>query len=525
MSVQLIMNKIIRAPLQWLLLGAIAMAGDSAVAADDIGLAIKAARDYRQAHEKEIVQSYMDLLALPNYAGDAPDIRRNAEAIVELLRASGLPARILEAEGSNPAVFAEYITPMATRTITFYIHYDGQPTNEEEWATPPFQPVLRSGRLEDGAEILPLADQTPPFNPDWRIYARSAGDDKAPIIAMISAFKALINAQKGLSANFKFFFDGEEEIGSPNLKTMIETHRDLLRSDLWLFLDGPVDQRGQSSITFGVRGVTGVDLTVYGPSRGLHSGHYGNFAPNPMAQLAHLLASMRDEQGRVLINGFYDKVREPSASDKKLIARTPSQDESLMKDIGVAEKEMAGTRYEEGLLWPALNFKGFRAGDVGDKAKNMIMPSAQASIGFRLVPEQSIARLQRIVEQHIQQQGYRIINEEPTLRQRNSMPRLIRVQWENAGYPAARTPTSHPAANHLISVMDRITNGDVIVTPSLGGSLPLAVITDSLKVPIAILPIANHDNNQHAPNENMRLGHLWRGIEIYAAILVNVGFY
>ena len=266
-----------------------------------------------QDHKLEIVQDFLKLLSMPNVADNAEDILANAEYIAGLFEARGFETEIMEAEGGPVALYAgrDY---GAEKTVTLYIHFDGQPVDESRWVTPAFEPVIRAGRLEDNAEIIDLATLDGPLQDDWRIYGRSASDDKAPIIALLAALDAMSEEGITPSVNIKVFLDGAEEAGSPNLEGLIETYRDKLASDFWLFLDGPQDQRGNPRVVLGVRGVTGFNLTVYGPVRGLHSGHYGNFAPNPSLRLAHLLASMRDENGHTLIEGFYDEVRDCSRS-------------------------------------------------------------------------------------------------------------------------------------------------------------------------------------------------------------------
>jgi acetylornithine deacetylase/succinyl-diaminopimelate desuccinylase-like protein len=479
----------------------------------------QAGKAWRETHERQVIDEFSQLLSLPNFAGNLDDIQRNAEFIVDLLEQHQIPARILTAPPARPAVYAEVLHPEATRTVTFYAHYDGQPTDDAAWTSPPFEPVMRTAAIEDGGELVDWRGAASPYDPEWRLFARSAGDNKAPIITFISAIESL-RAQNLLPAmNIKLFFEGEEEIGSPHLKHMVETHSDLLDADLWLFLDGPIDQRGTQNVVFGVRGVTGVDITLYGPERGLHSGHYGNFAPNPIARMTQLLNSMRDAEGNVLIEGFADEVRPPSEQALAYMTDSPNKDEWLRDDIGIAQQEKPGERYELSVMRPALNFKGFQAGQVGAQARNVVLPMATASIGFRLVPKQSTAHIRKTVEAHIRQQGYRIVREDPTPSQRREHDRWAKVTWEASGYGAAGTPVDHESAQALIEIMDTVTGGHLLVNPSLGGSLPLAHIQDTLDVPIALLPIANHDDNQHAPDENLRLANLWQGIESYAAVL------
>jgi len=486
-------------------------------------IAEESVESYTNDHRGDIVQDFLNLLSLPNVAANLDDIKTNAVYIQRLLEARGFETGLLSIdEESRPAIYG-VLDVGAEKTITLYIHYDGQPVDLSRWVTPPFSPVVRQGRLEDGAAIVDLANYNGPMEDDWRIYGRSASDDKAPIIALIYALDAMKAAGVTPSVNIKLFIDGEEEAGSVELAPTIMKYQDTLQSDFWLFLDGPQDQRGNPRVVLGVRGVFGFDLTVFGPVRGLHSGHYGNFSPNPSLRLAHLLASMRTEDGHVLIEGFYDEVREAGEMERALIAAIPDADALVMKDAGISDREYPDLRYEETLLLPALNIRGLSAGGVGDMARNIIDSRAIASIGIRLAPDMTIAKTRQVIEAHIEAQGYFIVREDPTLEQRLAHPKIAKIDWGQSGYPAVRTNPDNPWVARTIEIMQQITGGETIVYPTLGGSLPLAHIVLPLDVPFAILPIVNQDNSQHAPNENIRLGHLFQGIEIYAAVLAGIG--
>ena len=269
--------------------------------------------DWRAAHEAEVFREYVELLQLPNVATDSVNIRRNAAALLRMLERRGVTARLLEAPGSPPAVFGELPVAGATHTVVLYAHYDGQPVDTARWVSPPWQPVLRDRALFAGGREIPFPAPGARFDPEWRLYARSTGDDKGSIIAQLTALDALRALGVRPTVNLKFFFEGEEEAGSTHLRDMLTRHAATLQADLWLMGDGPVHQTRRQLLSFGVRGDMGLQLTVYGPARPLHSGHYGNWAPNPDVMLVHLLASLRDEEGRILIAHYYDDVR-PSAS-------------------------------------------------------------------------------------------------------------------------------------------------------------------------------------------------------------------
>ncbi|MBC7788931.1 MAG: M20/M25/M40 family metallo-hydrolase [Anaerolineae bacterium] len=481
-------------------------------------------RSYRSANQARIVAELVSLLALPNVASDTAAIRQNADTLLAMLRRRGISARLLEAPGNLPVVFGELKVAGARRTIVLYSHYDGQPVDTTNWATPPWRPTLRDKPIEAGGRVIDFpAGLRAEFADEWRIYARSASDDKAPIVAMLSALDALRAAGIPPTVNIKFFFEGGEEAGSPNLRQLLIQHKSLLAADAWIFSDGPVHQSRKMQVVFGVRGSYGVEMTVYGPSRALHSGHYGNWAANPAAMIASLLASMRDPDGKILVAGFYDDVTPVSDADRRAIASVPNSDAELRNELSLGATEGGGARLAERIMLPALNIRGIRTGHVGDLASNTIHTDARASIDFRLVPAQTPERIRELVEAHVRAQGYHIVRGEPTSEERRSNARVIRLQWEG-GYPALRTDMDLPVSRAVISAVEGSIGGPVIRVPILGGSLPMAFFQETLGVPLIIVPIVNHDNNQHAANENLRIRNLWDGIEVMAGVMTGMRF-
>lgn len=481
--------------------------------------AIDAARNHVAANEAAIIQELRDLLALPNVASNPDDIRRNADALVVLLERRGISARILETPGAPVSVYAELAAPNATRTLLFYAHFDGQPVEPLDlWVTPPFEPTLRAGRMEDGAPIIAWDAASSPLDADARIYARSASDDKSPIIAMLAALDAMRAANIPLSANLKFFLEGEEEAGSPNLARTLEANRDLLASDLWIFGDGPIDPRGLPRLTLGVRGVVSFRITAFGPAMSLHSGHYGNVAANPAARLAHIISSMRADDGRILVQGF--TTTRPSARARAL-AREAFDTEGMLRGPQLAEVE-SGVSYGEAVMRHALNVTQLSYGGTGPQ-RNAIDPEATAGFDIRLVPGLTPDQARAAIERHLRGLGYTLVDSAPTPEQRRAHPRLLRFEWNELGYSAAMTPLDNAGVERVIAVMRAATNNEVRIAPILGGSLPIAPIADVLGAPFVIAPIVNADNNQHAPNENIRIGDFRRGIELYAALLAEAG--
>ncbi|HEX2139309.1 MAG TPA: M20/M25/M40 family metallo-hydrolase [Woeseiaceae bacterium] len=476
--------------------------------------------DWRRDREAAILRDFVELLSIPNVASSLSDMERNAEHIISLLEQRGFSTRRLSAGGA-PYVYAELPVPGATETLLIYAHFDGQPVQQENWAYPPFSPTLLDGRVDAGGEPVDIAAVEGRFDPEWRLYARSAGDDKMPIVALVHALDALAANDIELSVNLKLLLDGEEEQGSPTVGRIIDEHRELLAADLLLFCDGPMHASRRTQLVFGVRGDVTVDITTYGATRPLHSGHYGNWAPNPIMQLAHLLVGLRDPDGRILIDGYYDDVVPLGELERDAIANMPDTTEALKDELSVHTPEGGGERLETLIAQPAVNVRGLQAGSVGGKGRNIIVSSATASLDLRLVPDQTPAGVRELLEAHLAGEGYHIVGEEPSPETLRAHEKVARLEW-GTGYPALRTPLDDPVAARFTELMRRIAP-DLIVTPSMGGSLPLHEFGSRLAAPIVILPLANHDNNQHAENENIRLQNLWDAMRVYGAVLAGFG--
>ncbi len=379
-------------------------------------------RKFAKQHAGNIIGEFVKFLAIPNVAGDTPNIQRNAAFIMEMMKKRGIEnVQLLHAttEAVPPAVYGEVNVPDARQTIIFYAHYDGQPVNPAQWAKglEPFDPKLFSDAFEKNGKNIPFPSDNN-FNPDWRIYCRSASDDKAGVIAILNAFDAIKHSGMQPASNLKFFFEGEEEAGSLHLQEIMQQHRSVLQSDLWIICDGPVHQSGKKQIVFGVRGDAQLELTVYASKRPLHSGHYGNWAPNPAMMLAKLLSSMKDENGRVTVKGFYDDVTPLTANEKKALEQVPNADDQLKEELGIAAAETAGLSLNEAINLPSLNINGMQSGNVGKMASNQIPTTASAVIDLRLVLGNDWQRQQQKVIDHIKAQGYFVTNEEPTADER-----------------------------------------------------------------------------------------------------------
>jgi len=460
----------------------------------------QAAQQWRAVHEPQILQEFAALLAIPNVASDKANIQRNADALVQALAKRHVAAKQLTAEGSNPVVYGEIKTPGAKRTIVFYAHYDGQAVNPADWETgTPFTPTTKM------------------VNGEPRIFARAASDDKAAIVAQLTALDALQAAKIPIKANLRFVWEGEEEAGSTNLEAVLKKYQDELGGDVWLICDGPIDQSGRQSVVFGARGVTHIAVTLYGPNRELHSGHYGNWAPNPAMMLAQLLGSMEDANGHVLVPHFYDGIAPLGTLEKQAIAEAPNNGELLMKEFGLGRANGGGKPLLELLNEPTLNIDGFASARVGAKANNVVPSTATADIDLRLVKGLDWKTQQQRVVDYIASQGYFVTDAPPDKAMLMAHPRVAFVGRDPVGYNAVRTPMDLPIAQAVIAAVESA-RGPVVKLPTMGGSVPLEMIVKTLGTNTITVPIANYDNNQHSANENIRIQNLWDGIEVMAAL-------
>lgn len=477
-------------------------------------------RAWTAAHQHALLDEYEAFLRLPNVATDRAAIDRNAEALVAMMQRRGLSPHLLGTTdgAAPPAVYGEWTVPGANRTLVLYAHYDGQPVEPADWASDPWTPTWRDGRVGDGAGLVERGPDVP-VPADWRLYARSASDDKAGVFAMLAAVDALKAAGLAPTANLKFFFEGEEEQGSPHLRALLERHRAALAADAWIIADGPVHASGRRQVVFGVRGDANVDVTVYGPKRPLHSGHYGNFAPNPALRLAQLLATLKDAEGRVAVAGWYDDVTPLGEAERAALRNAPADDDALLRDLGLAAPEMRGISLAAAVNQPSLNINGIRAADVGAQARNVIPVEARATLDLRLVKGNTVERQFERLQAHVRAQDYLVLDRAPTDAERLAHPRIASLTLQPGGYAASRTAMDLPIARDVVAALRGIDGDPPVLVPTSGGSLPLVVITEVTGAPTLSVPLANPDNNQHAEDENLRIGHLWDGIETMAALM------
>ena len=475
--------------------------------------------DWRSQHERAIVEELTTLVAIPNVAGNDADMRRNADHLAGLFRRRGFSVETVGGPGS-PVVFASFDVPKPAGTLTFYIHYDGQPVTASQWTRcQPFAPCLWST-----AGAVPADPSRTRFDPEWRLYGRSASDDKGPIVALLNAVEALKATGGGPTWNVRVVLDGEEEAGSANFHRFAEARPQALKTDLAVTLDGPRHPSGRPTVYFGVRGGAGVTITVYGAAGDLHSGNYGNWAPDPSMALAKLLASMKDDRGRVTIQDFYRDVRPLTAAERQALDEAPNVEAVLARDFGVARPERPDTRLEVKLNEPTLSILVMESGGgLSVPGRSAIPATATARLEVRMVKDLVPETQNALITEHVRRQGYFVVTgRDPSPDERRAHAKIARVDPRGRGSAASRVSMDDPRSQAVIQALTR--NGvPPVRLPTLGGGLPFGTFSDRYQMPTVGVSIVNFDNNQHGPDENLRLQNLWEGIEMLASLMTMPG--
>ncbi|HEX3765999.1 MAG TPA: M20/M25/M40 family metallo-hydrolase [Kofleriaceae bacterium] len=466
------------------------------------------------------LREYLDLLALPNDATRGADIQRNVEFLEGAFRKRGFTVRRLD-NGERPLVYAEWPSKQAgAKTVLYYMHLDGQPVVDREWSQPsPWQPVVKRKNRTGGWEVVSSdALFAPALDPELRVFARSASDDKAPIMMFLAAFDGLRQLGVAPANHVKVLIDSEEEKGSPSIRAVVQANQELLRCDGLIIQDGPRHASERPTLVFGNRGAAHVVLTVYGPKQPLHSGHFGNYVPNPAVRLARLIASMKDDDGRVTVAGYYDRIQ-LTAAEKQVLAATGDDEPAIRRRLGIRSAERVGASLQEALQFPSLNVRGMAAASVGDKASNIIPHQAVADIDLRTTPETPPDYLFGLLQKHVEAQGYHLVAGPPTDQDRASYDKLATLTMDE-GSRAVRTPLDAPIGAWAYAALQQASQrGAPVRIRMMGGSVPTDSLVDVLGAPFVIIPLVNGDNNQHTFDENMRIGHYVEGIRAMLAML------
>lgn len=476
------------------------------------------AEEIEAARVRSVMPVFRTLLAVANDANDPAQVDANVSAARTLFEARGFEVRELPSDGGPPLLLAERLLDPELPTLLLYLQLDGQPVDPAAWdQLDPYEAVLKAP-TEDGWETLPWSQLDTGYDPEWRVFARAAADAKGPVVMLLEAVRELDAAGIPFGSNIKVVMDFEEELGSPHLPAAVTEHAEALAADGLLVLDGPPHASNAPTLVFGARGIATVQLTVYGPREPVHSGNYGNWVPNPAQRLAQLLAGMKDADGRVVLDGFYDGV-ELSEEDLANIAAVPDDLDAIMADLGIAAPDAIGDGVLQAAVhYPTLNVRGLSALWTGAQARTLIPDRAVAAIDIRLVPGSDAERLIGLIRAHVEAQGFHLSEGEPTDAERTAHPRIASLS-SRVAYGAFRTPLDTELADFATAALIAAHGEAPVRIPTLGGSVPISPFVEALGIPAILVPGVNPRNNQHAPDENLRLGNLASGIARYRALL------
>jgi acetylornithine deacetylase/succinyl-diaminopimelate desuccinylase-like protein len=440
---------------------------------------------YIAARQEEYLARLADYVRRPSISAHGTGMADVADFLLDRLRSLGMDARLVATPGW-PVVLGTRRDAPGAPTVLLYGHYDVQPPDPlDAWVSPPFEPTVRDGRM----------------------YARGVGDNKGQHFAQLLAIEALLACRGRLPCNLIVALEGEEEIGSPHLPQFVAAQRDTLACDLVVTADGPVHESGRACVLFGVRGVLSFELRARGANRDLHSGNFGGIAPNPLWTLVHLLATMKNTQGDITIDGLYDHIRPPTDLERRALEALPTDVPAAMHDLGLTRLDVPVERgYNERLaLWPTLTINGLHGGYGGPGSKTVLPHQAVAKCDIRLVADQRVDDVFAKVQAHV----------------RRHAPE-VEVVFQG-GMDPSKTPLDSPFAAPVIAALRDATGEEPLLVPALGGSLPDYVWTRTLGVPAFVTPYANHDEANHAPNENLEVARFFAGIRTGAALLQRLG--
>ncbi|MCH7525737.1 MAG: M20/M25/M40 family metallo-hydrolase, partial [Bacteroidetes bacterium] len=409
--------------------------------------------------------------------------------------------------------------PNAKKTVLVYLQVDGQPVDTSKWHQPdPYIPVLKEKNNDGNWNIIDWNNLEGDINRDWRIFSRSASDARGPDMMFLKAMDIINDLNFQPNFNLKVIMDFEEELGSPRLPKAVLDYKKELTSDMLVIFDGPRHLSNQPTLTYGARGIATISLEVFGPRTPLHSGNYGNYAPNPAVKLSQLLATMWQDDGRVAIPGWYDGIT-ISEEVKAILKQVPDDEAQIKKDFGIASTDNIGNNFQEAIQYPALGILGLEAAWVGKETRTIIPATAIAELNIRLVKETNGERMVKLLRDHIVNQGYYLVEEKPTEEERMKHSKIVRFN-SKISYGAFRTDFDTEIGVWLRKGMRSAFGTNPIQIRTAGGSIPISPFVITLGLPAVAVPTVNPDNNQHSPNENIRLGNYIDGIKTITAILM-----
>jgi acetylornithine deacetylase/succinyl-diaminopimelate desuccinylase-like protein len=423
---------------------------------------------------------------------------------------------------SIPLLLAEKKIHDDLKTILIYLHLDGQPVDITRWnQEDAFKPVFKKNEngifIEDDWNKIASYNYSELDDKDIRIFARSSSDAKGPVMMLIQALKFMKLKNIDQEFNIKLIMDFEEEIGSPSLPSAVEVHKEKLESDALLIFDGPQHASGLPTLNFGNRGISSITLKTYGPIVPQHSGHFGNYAPNPVFRMSNILSSMKDENGIVKIKGYYDGIN-ITDEVKEYLDAVPDNEDEMKDKMEFKTPESVGNSYQEAIQYPSLNVRGIRSGWVGSEVRTIVPSECIAEIDVRLVIETDGYKLHDLIKKHIESLGYIVTDKEPSKEMRLKYDKIVRFN-SRVSYPAFRTDINSDLGIWLKDVMVKTFGKEPVLKRTSGGSVPISPFVNTLNIPAVGVPTVNKDNNQHSPNENIKVTNYIKGIETFIGIL------
>lgn len=465
----------------------------------------------------QTLKTHKDFVGLKNVASNKQDMMVNVSVAMEMFKGRGFKVSLLESN-TLPVFFAEYQVDPNAKTLLYYLHLDGQAVNPARWDQPdPFSPVLKAKNNNGAWDILDWDAIKGDINPEWRIFGRAAADDKAPIMMLLTAMDILNANGEEPAHNIKVILDLQEEAGSEGFLSTLDTYRETYAADYMIIMDGPAHPSNAPTLTFGCRGIARCSITVYGAKLPQHSGHYGNIAPNPIFKLSHLLASMKDKNGIVTIKDYYQGI-ELSKSDLAVLNAVPDNTTQMLQNLGLNTPDKVAETYQAALQYPSLNVRHIETSWKGPGLKTIIPEWVTAHLDVRLVLETDGARQLEKIKQHLIAQGYYVIDREPTNQERLDYPNIVSFKG-NSGVNAFRTPMDSPFGLQLSNAIAANFGTEPIKIRTMGGTVPIIPAVNALDIPAIIVPLVNMDNNQHNPNENIRIGNITQGIKVCLSML------
>ena len=405
------------------------------------------------------------------------------------------------------------VTPLISFiTLIFLSPADAKKIENSDFSSPAGAAAPPAGAAATGAAAV-----TPHFSS--RIFARSASDAKGPVMMIINALEIMKRNNIELEYNLKVIMDFEEEISSPNLADAVKKYSSKLKSDALLIFDGPKHPSNLPTLTFGARGISDITLITYGPIVPQHSGHFGNYAPNPVFRMSEILSSMKDPNGRVTIPGFYDGI-ELDKKTLKILAEVPDDEKKMMNDMHFKKPDNVGKNYQESIQYPSINVRGIESGWVREEVRTIVPSECIAEIDVRLVLESDPIRLHNLIKSHIQELGYYVINRRPTKDERLKHNKIVTFV-SSFDYDAFRTDIQSEIGKWLVKSLKKTFGIEPVKKRTSGGSVPISPFVNTLGIPAVTVPTVNQDNNQHSPNENIKIENYITGIETYLGILTD----